>query len=195
LVYVSEAVPDQLIEEFVETISTPELTPIVERVEKFPFQAGIEWLAPTALIVYIAKPYFEAFLSEMGKDHYALLKNALKTVANRLLGRSGPKVRIVSGSRVRGANNYSMAFSIYVVVNEDLNLKLLFPLNLTTEEIHEAIEAYTDFIENLYLGNINQDIMDKLKDGRVFGRTMLIAYDFEKKILEPISPIPNNVHK
>lgn len=193
LVYFSEAVPDQLIDELVGTIAMPGLSPIVERVEKFPIQAGIEWLAPTALVVYIAKPYFEAFLSELGKDHYALLKKALKTAANRLLGRSGPKIRIVhSGGKSRGANKYSMAFSICVVVDEKLNLKLLFPLELTTEEVHEAIEAYTDFIENLYLGNINQDIIEKLKGGRVVGRTMLIAYDFEKKILEPIDPILKN---
>lgn len=88
--YNAEVVPDDLVDEFVAAIATTEFTPDVNRLERSPIYATIEWLVPTALVIFITKSYFQSFLTEMGKDHYTLLKNALKRAANRLIGQSGP---------------------------------------------------------------------------------------------------------
>lgn len=189
--YISEVVSDDIVDEFISTITTPGFSPSVEREEKVPVQAGLELLAPTALIVFLAKPYFESFLSEMGKDHYNLLKKALKAAANRLLSRSGPKIRLVhSNGKIKNSGKYSLTFSIYVEVSEKLNLKLLFPVELQEEGVHEIIEAYSSFIEALYAGQIDEILIHKLSGGRVIGKTMLIAYDVETKALSPVDPIP-----
>lgn len=189
--YISEMVSDDVVDEFVSTISTSSLSFCVEREEEVPIQAGLEWLAPTALIVFLAKPYFESFLSEMGKDHYILLKKALKAVANRLLGRSGPKLRLIhSKGKAKSSGEYSLASSIYVEVSEKLSLKLLFPTKLQEEGVREIIEAYSDFIEALYAGQIDETLMHKLSGGRVIGKTMLIAYDVKTKELGPVDPVP-----
>ena len=50
-----------------------------ERSKSGPF-AGIEWLLPTAIMVIIAKPYFDSFLREAGKDHYHILKKNLSNL-------------------------------------------------------------------------------------------------------------------
>lgn len=189
--YISEVVSDDIVDEFISAISTQGLSPSVEREEKFPIQAGLEWLAPTALIIFLAKPYFESFLSEMGKDHYNILKKALKALANRLLGRSGPKIRLIhSKGKIKNSEKYSLTFSIYVEVSEKLNLKLLFPIELQEEEVHEIIETYSSFIEALYTGQMDEALIHKLSGGRVIGKTMLIAYDIEAKTLSPVDPIP-----
>ncbi|MGY8775714.1 hypothetical protein [Spongiibacter tropicus] len=47
--------------------------------------AGLEWLMPTAVMVFIAKPYFDSFLKEAGKDHYHILKNAIGKLAKESL--------------------------------------------------------------------------------------------------------------
>jgi len=190
--YVSRIVQDDIVNEFVSSISVPGLFVSVERKEEYPIQAGLEWLAPTALIVFLAKPYFESFLSEMGKDHYNLLKKALKAVANRLLGRRGPKIRRISKGKAENSIKYSIAFSIYVDVSENLTLKLLFPAELEEEDVHEMIEAYLNFIEALYAGKIGETLVAKLSSGRLIGKTMLVAYDIETKELNPVDPIPTN---
>jgi len=33
---------------------------------------GIEWALPTIVVVYLAKPFFEAFLKEAGKDLFPI---------------------------------------------------------------------------------------------------------------------------
>ncbi len=191
LCYFSEFVSDDIVDEFVAIVSTSGLSLTVEREEEVPIQAGLEWLAPTALIVFLAKPYFESFLSEMGKDHYNLLKKALKAVANRLLGRSRPKIRLIqSKGKAKSSGEYSLAFSIYVEISEKLNLKLLFPTELQEEGVHEIIKAYSNFIEALYVGQIDETLMHKLTRGRVIGKTMLVTYDLEAKELSPVDPIP-----
>ncbi|MCF8145638.1 MAG: hypothetical protein K9N21_17130 [Deltaproteobacteria bacterium] len=191
LCYFSRIVSDDVVDDFVSTISTSGLSLTVEREEEVPIQGGLEWLAPTALIVFLAKPYFEAFLSEMGKDHYNLLKKALKKAANRLLGPSRPEILLVhSKGKVKSSGEYSLAFSIHVKVSEDLNLKLLFPTELREEGVHEIIEAYSDFIAALYAGKVDEELIHKLSAGRVIGKTMLVAYDFESKEVGPVDPIP-----
>ncbi len=191
LYYFSGIIPDDIVDEFVAAVSASGLSLSVEREDEVPIQAGLEWLAPTALIVFLAKPYFQSFLSEMGKDHYNLLKKALKTMASSLLGRSRPKINLIQSSgKIKSSGQYSPAFSIYLEVSEKLTLKLLFPTELEEQKIHEIIEAYLDFIEGLYTGQIDEGVMQKLGGGRAIGKTMLITYDIEAKEISPIDPVP-----
>jgi len=90
------SIPREAFAEFEKLVAAEKLDFRIEpREEAGPF-AGIEWLIPTAVIVYISKSYFDGFLKEMGKDHYALLKAGLKTLRTKLLGPEAPKVTIVS---------------------------------------------------------------------------------------------------
>ena len=73
--YIDSFSPES-IERFKSEVDVPGLSVSIEaRPEPGPF-ATLEWLAPTAVIAYIAKPYFETFLKEMGKDHYAQIGRA-----------------------------------------------------------------------------------------------------------------------
>ncbi|MFA6412498.1 MAG: hypothetical protein WCW53_07350 [Syntrophales bacterium] len=189
LQYIAEVVPDDLVDEFIAAIATPEFTPEVNRLERSPIYATIEWLVPTALVIFITKSYFQSFLAEMGKEHYTLLKNALKRAANRLIGQSGPDIHVLSSSgKSKKDNKYSLTFSLYVEINKKLNLKLLFPVVLKEEEVQEVIEAYTNFIDDLYSGTINDELLRRLSKGKVVVKTILITYDFETKELRSVDP-------
>jgi hypothetical protein len=48
--------------------------------------ASLEWFIPTALVVYIAKSYFDGFLREAGKNNYRSLKNALTSIWGLFFG-------------------------------------------------------------------------------------------------------------
>jgi len=73
-----------VIDDFIQLVSVPRLRLIVDKREKDGPYAGIEWLLPTAVVFFICKSYFDGFLKEMGKEHYHLLKNALKILAKRV---------------------------------------------------------------------------------------------------------------
>jgi hypothetical protein len=191
LCYFSDIIPDEIVNEFVAAVSAPRLSLSVEREEVVPIQAGLTWLAPTALIVFLAKPYFQSFLSEMGKDHYNLLKKALKELASRLLSHSCPKIHLIQSSgKTKSHAEYSLAFSIWLEVSEKLRIKLLFPVELEEKKVHEIIEAYSSFIEALYTGQIDERLVQKLRDGRVIGKIMLIAYNDKTKEIDPVDPVP-----
>ncbi|TCL38874.1 hypothetical protein EV210_103358 [Anaerospora hongkongensis] len=44
----------------------------------------LEWLMPSAIVVYLTKPFFEAFFTEAGKDAYDLFKSSLKKFVRKI---------------------------------------------------------------------------------------------------------------
>jgi hypothetical protein len=91
------------------------------------FRAALEWLAPTAIVAYIAKPYFESFLSELGKDHYAITKNALKNLRDRIQDRFGERLKVFASKGKLGHydHKFSPVFSIEAQSPFDFRVKLL----------------------------------------------------------------------
>jgi hypothetical protein len=73
LIY-SDVLPEAPFDEFAQLVRSSGLDLKVASAEQRGPQAGIEWLLPTAAILYLGKSYFDGFLKEMGKDHYNALK-------------------------------------------------------------------------------------------------------------------------
>ncbi|HLG45728.1 MAG TPA: hypothetical protein VKY24_05745 [Reyranella sp.] len=146
----SEDIPDEYIEEFSVSVSANGLDFATERTSlRGPF-AGIEWLLPTAVIVYITKAYFDGFLKEMGKDHYLLLKAG----ATALLGKVG-KVRLSlvgSSGKVSSKGEYSIGFSIILDIGANYRLKLLVQNELTEEQAERVMSSFFDFAEQFHAG-------------------------------------------
>jgi len=67
--------PNTLIENL---ITLPKAHFSVKRTEEQSPYAAIEWAIPTVIITYLTKPFFEAFLSEGGKELYKLVKEQVK---------------------------------------------------------------------------------------------------------------------
>ena len=55
--------------------------------------AGIEWLMPTFVVIFIAKAYFDGFLKEAGKDHYQILKTGLAKLSEKFDRTNMPEAR------------------------------------------------------------------------------------------------------
>jgi hypothetical protein len=74
LSYTTRVSPDTFVE-FERLVTAEGLgLQIEQRDEDGPF-SSFEWLIPTAVVLFIGKAYFDGFLKEMGKDHYALLRD------------------------------------------------------------------------------------------------------------------------
>lgn len=189
--YIDSLSPES-IERFKSEVDVPGLSVSLEaRPEPGPF-ATLEWLAPTAVVAYIAKPYFETFLKEMGKDHYALLKKGLKNLGARLLGKNVPRVQVIytPGKIADTESVYSLTFSVVAAANERSRIKLLLQNTLSEIQFGEAIDAYLNFLVQLHEGNLPASEVKGIDDARPVGGTLLLAYDTLGKKLEVINPLP-----
>ena len=83
---------------FIDAISNNRLLLKTIPVEKRGPFAGMEWLVPTAILVYVGKSYFDGFLKEMGKDHYQLLKKGFYSLWEKLVSPESPQLVLVTGN-------------------------------------------------------------------------------------------------
>ena len=165
-------------------------TPVEIKERELGLHGALEWLLPTAVAVYIAKPYFEGFLKEMGKDHYALLKQGVKCLYERLVGPKAPAATIVrGGGRTDVANKYSLLFSLLAEADDGLTFKLLIPQFATREEYDAAVTAFIDFLDAFHTRTLNAQTVEELNRVRVVGKILLLAYSPERKRIEPVDPL------
>lgn len=127
--------------------------------------AALEWTIPTAIVAYIVKPYFEAFLQEAGKQHFEILSKKLKTLINR--GKQ-MNVRLISASKstekLNKAYNQSMAISILFEIKNGKIIKLLFDNDLEKEDWDNAIDQILEFVIENYENENNNKLASLIKD-------------------------------
>lgn len=91
-----ENIPREFLTEFEESVRADGLEVQFHPIPSGTAYAGIEWLMQTAIVAYVAKPYFECFLKEMGKDHYNLLKEGFKKLYAKVSGPRAPEVTLIA---------------------------------------------------------------------------------------------------
>lgn len=157
-------------------------------------QAGIEWLLSTAVIFFLGKAYFDGFLKEMGKDHYALLKQGLKSLYERLVGPEAPGVTILSSAgKANAAQKYSLLFSLLAEAADGLRFKLLIQQSATREEYEATVAAFIDFLNAFHARTLDPEVVEELGKVRVVGKTMLLAYSPEHRRIVPIDPLQGRI--
>lgn len=185
-----DKISEAFFQDFVDTIRAPGLI-FEDRVRPsgVPF-AAIEWLMPTALLAYVARPYFESFLTEMGKVHYELLKKGLNKLYARVAGPDAPDVRIISKKgKTAKEQPYSLFFSVVAEVPNGVRLKLLIPKPIEAAEYEIAISKFLDVVQSTYNGTSEQEVAEALKDAPITGRTVLLTYEVASGKLAPVDPL------
>jgi hypothetical protein len=104
-------------------------------------QAGLVWLLPTAVILFIGRSYFDGFLKEAGKDHYQLLKERIASLWSLFFDDDRAIQTTVVGTpgKVPKDQRYSVTFSMMAEANSGLIFKLLLPDEISAEEFNLAI--------------------------------------------------------
>jgi hypothetical protein len=152
--------------------------------------AGIEWLIPTAVIVFLGKAYFDGFLKEAGKDHYAALKQGLKSLYSRLVGPNAPKVAVLStAGKTRPSQTYSLAFSLLAEADDGLRFKLLIQEGASEAQYQATVTAFIAFLDAFHQRRLSAAVVDELRKARVVGKTLLLAYNHEQGRVVPIDPV------
>lgn len=180
LIYPSDF-PDDIIKYEVIDFVSANLNIAIQKNKNVPY-AAFEWIIPTAFGVYILKPYFESFLSEMGKDHFSFLKQGLKKFIDK-----GKQFKFtlhaatLSSNKLSGTYNQSSSVSIIFQTTNNKQIKLLFDDEMKIEEWESAIDELFEYlIENYELfpnDKLTQLINDKTEK----------EYDVIYGIINPIS--------
>lgn len=182
--------PLESFERFRSDVEIPRLKLLLEPRPQEVF-AGIEWLLPTAVVVYIAKSYFESFLKEMGKDHYVLFKSAIDKLGRKILGREAPRIGIIhtKGKIDQESPKYSLAFSVIAEVEAHVRVKLLFDVSLSEGDYAYALQEFLNWLEHLQSGVSSLASLKGFSDIRTISGTVLIVFNKEEKRLEVIDPL------
>lgn len=186
-----DSIPEEIFSDFVRTISTERLRIDIESRENGGTYAGLEWLIPTAVIIYIGKSYFDGFLKEMGKDHYNLLKAGFRALREKLLGPSAPQMAVVSSAgKTTTDQPYSLVYSIMAEGNGSLRFKLLLQREVSELEYDEILNAFLEFLETYHSHAPEAKFAANLEAPRASGGVVLLAFNLETKALEVVDPIP-----
>lgn len=184
-----DQIPEVFFQEFEESITAPGLIFKCEtRPSGVPFY-GIEWLMPTVVLAYVAKPYFESFLKEMGKDHYDLLKKGFNKLYERFAGPRAPDVKIVATEGKSSKDQpYSLFFSVVAEAPDGVRLKLLIPRPIEQTEYEIAISRFLDLVQSTYGGDVPEDVAKTFKDAPITSGTVLVTYEAATGKLVPVDP-------
>jgi len=153
--------------------------------------AGVEWLLPTAVVVFLGRSYFDAFLKEAGKDHYHLLKKALLKVSAKFFGKDAPQGRVIftTGKAESEIPRYSLSYSVVAQVGNGLRVKLLLQSDFDETLCNEAQTTFLGFLSSVYDGTLDINSIKGLALAVPVSNTLLLAYNSTDRSLEVIDPL------
>jgi hypothetical protein len=154
-----------------------------------------EWLIPSAVVIFAAKSYFDGFLKEVGKDHYALLKKAISASWPAFFG-NDPIVQLqLVGSapnKVPKKPTYSIAFSVMAEAGERKVFKLLLPTDSTREDLETSVGSFLAFVERFHANALEPEQATKLEELSNLGGTFAITYDRTTSRIQILDPRPKS---
>lgn len=150
--------------------------------------AGLEWLMPTAVMLFITQGYFNGFLGEAGKDHYQSLKAGIKTLSARF--RKVQVTLVGTKGKVSAIQPYSLVFSLWLTVDDGLTFKFLIPIDVPEPDADVAIEAFLNFAEALVSGSLSESDAAELATTKRYGSIILLVFNPSSGRIEILDPIP-----
>jgi hypothetical protein len=171
-----ESFPEKFGDIIVSDIKHEKLTVVIEKKPYPQMWNGIDWLLPTAIAVYIFKPYFESFLKEAGKDHYSILKESLSKLLKP--AKESPVKTVVSRlspEKINQTNQQSKTISIHIEVNNGRRIKLLFDDKLSIDDWVGGLNSFLELTERHYLEypkdelTLKIDALNAKDDPQIFG--------------------------
>ena len=191
-----ENIPREFLAEFEETVRTDGLEVQFQPMPLGTAYAGIEWLMPTAIVAYIAKPYFESFLKEMGKDHYNLLKEGFKKLYAKVAGPRAPEVTLIAtAGKVAKEQPYSLFFSIVAEAGDGIRFKLLIQRPVSQEEYETLISKFLDFLIEVRGNSLDERTLEAFRNAPISAGTILVRYDPANQNIVPFNPLEGRLPK
>lgn len=138
------------VEEFLNDVKGTGIEPVVEVRENSPYMA-LEWVVPTAIAIYLGKPFIDVFLKRAADDLadavYPKIKTAFKKIVKRLFFEKPVSLMVVtkSGKKV-GGDPSSLVFSVYSVAKTGHRLKFIFNDQITPIDCEAYVEELFELL-------------------------------------------------
>ena len=152
-------------------------------------QGSLDTLFLTAIAFFLLKPYFDGFLKEAGRDHYVILKKALKRLWSRLFSKDVNFRVVILTPRGEVKSKHSFLFSIYAEINDGRKVKFLIREDCSEDEYVAGIDAFLTLIESYYLNVPYEGIEIDLDGEKDYWGNILIEFDPATKSLRVLDPI------
>src|SRR5207249_3716927 len=174
-----DTVPKEIVDQLTRTIAHEKLDLRVEAAPANEVVAALEWLLPTAVVIFLGKAYFDAFLKEAGKDHYHLLKAGVASLWRAFFGEERTlRLRIIAAAgKLPDAGPYSLAFSIVAEAEGGYRFKLLVEDSIDEKDFSAVTAQFLDFLDAYHAAEGQGPLLEGIRDVRAVGRTILVAYD------------------
>ena len=180
-----EDIPPEVVGDFTTTLSELSIPFQAEETERRIFNA-LEYYIPTALVIFLAKPFFDAFLKKAGEDSYVLFKRGLGALVSRA---SRIKVRIISNSpqKISETSPYSRVVSIYSHSPSGARIKFLLPAEDSEDECLQIIDSILSLLRENHAGD-SDDQLSRILSTTKTRSLKVLRYDSDSAswhLLEP----------
>jgi len=144
--------------------------------------AAHEWAMPTAIVVYLVKPYFETLLKEAAKDHYPIFKKQLSKLAFKSKEEITMSVVASNEGKIDKKNPFTLSFSfIYISTDDNLTFKFLFRETASKEQVTEASDYFLELIKEYNNDKSNSKLENLLSKYAIKSRPIIICYNEKSK--------------
>lgn len=187
-----EQVPSNVLEQFCSDIYADSLELRRETLPSGGFHASLEILIIPAVALFLLKPYFDGFLQEAGRDHYVVLKKAIKSIWHHLFGKHDRiRTAMVSPDGVE-ETEHSLSFSIYAEIDGGRKVKLLLSEDCSEDEYSAAIELFFELLECYHRGDRGAHNRIDLDGEREYWGHVFVEFDRKTSSLRVLDPISHS---
>lgn len=183
----SHHVPEEIIKEIDDIFQQSKIPYFIEKQENKGPYAGIEWLLPTAIGVFILPSYFGGMFGEMGKDHYLMIKKAMKKIGYHVFKNKTIQISYISSSNSpkKINNNFSATLSFIVKAPTGKNYKFIFPQNISYDEYLESIDKILEFV------NKKSELLEFIEKNKniVITEMLVCTYDIKQSEIIALDPL------
>jgi hypothetical protein len=136
-----ELIPHAIIKDFVTELEMCGVSTASERRPQ-EVSAGVEWLLPTAVVVFIAQKYVGTLLQEAAKDHYPIIKTSLTKLVRRTTGKSRETfIKAIASSPHKIQTSEAVVLSVISPTSTGHSVKFIFEHQIDDDGIEDAVAS------------------------------------------------------
>jgi hypothetical protein len=139
-----EDIPEEYFADFIAAVRETGTDLQTEAREPVPY-AALEWLVPTAIAIYIGKPFVDAIVNRAADDFgdavYPKVKSAIQNFLKRVFVRQPLPIKIIATAEHKVQHVEAMVFSIHAPAVGGKQFKFIFSERLNEEDCVIYIDA------------------------------------------------------
>ena len=185
LIFREEDIPPQIVDDFTAILSRLEI-PFETEQTKVRICNAVEQYIPTALVVLLVKPFFEAFLKKAGEDAYTVFKRGLAALAAKA-ALVKEQIGSSSSNNISETSEFSRVISVYSHTSTGVRIKFLVPAKATEDEYIQMIDSMLMLLSYNYAGSPG-DALSTILARSNSGSLKVFRYDLASSswhLLEP----------